>query len=388
MEKAKAMVLTKFGSPDYLEVQEFPVPEPADDAIVARVKMCGVCGTDTHVVYGRLKLPLPTILGHEWFGVVEKLGSNVKTDFTGKPLNEGDYIATCGGACGKCWFCKNTPGRTNLCDSLYIVGLWPTPCDQPPHLFGGFAEYVYVDTTKLPVFKFPPGLSENEMVLVEPMAVATRTWKRAIAGSTCASYAAEGWEASQTIAIQGLGPIGQCHVTTALVHGVDRLILIDLMKDRLEEGKKLADAVGAETLLINLKEVPNVEDRVKMVKDFTYGVGADIVIEATGAPPAFAEAFKLVRRGGTIVEMGHFTDTGSIQVNPHIDLCNKDVQVFGSWAYPGFEYKTAIAVMAKAKKVGIPFGNILKEVNPLEELPNSIRRQEEKKVPGKIAIKP
>jgi L-iditol 2-dehydrogenase len=112
------------------------------------------------------------------------------------------------------------------------------------------------------------------------------------------------------------------------------------------------------------------------------------VIEATGVPAAFSEAFKLVRRGGTVVEMGHFTNTGETKVNPHVDFCNKEVNCFGNWGYGKFEYRTAIAVMMKAKKMGIPFGEICTEIHPLEDLPAQIVRQEKKLSPGKIAMRP
>jgi len=378
----KAMVLTKAGGPENLKMMDFPVPKAKPGDIVADVKLCGVCGTDTHIIYGRLPVPLPHILGHEWFGTVRELGKGVKVDYTGKPLEEGDYIATCLAKCGECWFCHNTPGRESLCMNMDVVGISVHTANDPPHLWGGFAEMVYIPK-QMPVFKFPPGLSEKEMVLVEPMAVATRTFKRAQAGGTDCAHAGEGVDPSQTVVIQGLGPIGQCHTVVSNVYGMTNIIGIDIVPSRLEQAKKM----GA-TEVISMKEYPTTEDRVEKIMELTNGIGADVVIEATGVPAAFSEAFKLVRRGGTVVEMGHFTNTGETSVNPHVDFCNKEVNVFGSWGYSRFEYRTAMAVMAKAKKMGIPFGEICAEIAPLEDLPNQIIRQEKKLSPGKIAVRP
>jgi L-iditol 2-dehydrogenase len=135
-----------------------------------------------------------------------------------------------------------------------------------------------------------------------------------------------------------------------------------------------------------MNDYPTTDDRVEAILDLTYGIGADAVMEATGVPAAFSEAFKLVRRGGTVVEMGHFTNTGETKVNPHVDFCNKEVDCFGDWGYSRFEYRTAIAVMEKAKKIGADFESICADVQPLYDLPAQILRQEKREAPGKIAI--
>jgi len=376
----KAMVLTKTGSTDNLEMRDYPEPKAAPGTVVADVSMCGVCGTDTHMVYGRLPVPMPHILGHEWFGTVRELGEGVETDFTGKPLEEGDKLTCCLGICNKCWFCLNVPARQSLCQNMEVVGISSHSCDEAPHFWGAYAERVYLQE-QMPLFKIPDGLSEKEMVLTEPLAVATRAFKRMQAGGTSSAAYGEGVDPSQTMVIQGAGPIGQCHTVTANVYGMSNVIVIDSIPARLEQAKKL----GAK-YTIDMNDFPTTDDRVEEVLDITYGIGADAVIEATGVPPAFSEAFKLVRRGGTVVEMGHFTDTGETKVNPHVDFCNKEVDCFGDWGYSPFEYRTTLAVMEKAKKMGVPFESITADVQPLYDLPNQILRQEKKQAPGKIAI--
>ncbi|HUV25207.1 MAG TPA: zinc-binding dehydrogenase [Methanomassiliicoccales archaeon] len=377
----KAMVLTKTGSTDYLEMRDYPEPKADPGTVVADVSLCGVCGTDTHMVYGRLPVPMPHILGHEWFGTVKELGKGVETDYTGKPLEEGDHICCCLGTCGKCWFCHNTPGRESLCMNMEVVGISGHSCDEPPHFWGAFAERVYLQP-QMPIFKFPKGVfTEKEMVLVEPMAVATRAFKRMQSGGTDSAAFGEGIDPSQTLVIQGAGPIGLCHTVTANVYGMNNIVVIDSIPARLEQAKKM----GA-TATIDMNDYPTTDDRVEAILDLTYGIGADGVMEATGVPAAFSEAFKLVRRGGTVVEMGHFTNTGETKINPHVDFCNKEVDCFGDWGYSRFEYRTAIAVMEKAKKIGVKFEGICTDVQPLSDLPNQILRQEQRKAPGKIAI--
>lgn len=380
MQKGAGMILKKAGFENY-ELREFPVPEPADDAILAKVLMCGICGTDVHITRGRLPMPFPTMLGHEWCGTVAALGKNVKTDFLGKPLKVGDYITTAVGSCGKCWFCRNTP-RSNLCEKMAMIGIWPEPVDKPPWFYGAYSEYAYIEPN-IPTFKLPDGLSLEEMVLAEIFDVTARVWTRALAASTCASFIGEGVNITQTVVILGSGPIGMGILVTALVHGIGNVIMIDPIKERLDKAKVLG---AAHT--INPKEVSTMEEREKLVKELTGGIGADVVIEATGEPPAFVEAFRLVRRGGTFVEMGHFTDTGDATINPHRDFVHKDIQVFGTWAHTSYDMRLSLAIMVRAKAMGIPFSKIVADKITIDQTPKGLERHEARVVPGKIVVVP
>lgn len=382
MEKGAGMILNKAGFENY-ELREFPVPEPGDDAILAKVLMCGICGTDVHITRGRLPMPFPTMLGHEWCGTVEALGKNVKTDFIGKPLKVGDYVTTAVGSCGKCWFCRNTP-RSNLCETMAMIGIWPEPVNKPPWFYGAYSEYAYIEPN-IPVFKIPDGFTLEEMVMAEPIDVASRVWTRALGASSCASFAGEGVNVTQTVAILGSGPIGMSILVTALVHGMGNIIMIDPIQERLDKAKVLG---AAHTINPMDAAMDTVEKRVKAVKDLTEGIGADVVIEAAGEPPAFEEAFELVRRGGTFVEMGHFTDTGDATVNPHRHFVNKDIQVFGTWAHTSYDMRNAIAIMIRAKAMGIQFGKIVSEIAKIDQTAKMVEKHEARVSPGKIVVTP
>ncbi len=167
----KAMVLTKQGSPRDLEMLDFPSPKPGKGDIVADVELCGICGTDTHQVYGMLNFPTPNIIGHEWFGRVRELGEDGGIDALGGELRKGDRIATSIGVSRKDWYARNVPERQNISQGFEEVGIpMDRTSDDPPHLWGAFFEQVYLPSY-LPVYKFPPGLEDREMVLVEPVAV-------------------------------------------------------------------------------------------------------------------------------------------------------------------------------------------------------------------------
>ncbi|MDW5562100.1 MAG: zinc-binding dehydrogenase [Methanomassiliicoccus sp.] len=380
---AKEMVLSKQGSTDYLEMRDYPTPSAGPGAVVADVVLCGVCGTDTHQVMGWLPIPVPHALGHEWFGRVRELGEGVEADATGQPLSTGDRIASGIGISRPDWYSRNLPDRPNVSSGFEEVGISMThTADDPPHFWGAFAEHVYLPGY-FPIYKLPPGMDDRELVLVEPIAVATRAFKRAQGSAAGYTKTGVGVDPSQTVVVQGMGPVGMCHALVCNLFGMTNIIGIDKVPERLEKGKRmgLTDA-------IDMNEVDSIEDRQKQVKKLSGGEGADIVFETAGHPSAFEESFQLVRKGGCIVEVGNAADSGKAQLSPFTDVCQKDVDVLGSFGYSGLEYRTAMATMVKAKQAGVPFGEIVGEVRPLEELPEQIQRQGEAGVPGRIAIQP
>lgn len=379
---ARAMVLTRQGSPDNIELRDYPTPAAAPGAVVADVAMCTICGTDVDIIKGGQQLPMPCLLGHEWFGRVRELGEGVEKDYAGQELREGDLIGTSNGTRRECWYLNNVPGRNNLCPQQEVIGVYWRSADESPHFWGAFAEHVYIEP-HIPVFKMPPGLSEEEMVCAEPIAVCTRSFKRAHASGTNAAAAGEGVDPSQTVVVQGLGSIGQCMALVCNVYGMENIVAVDRHPDRIEMGRRMGV-----TDLIDRNQHSTVEERAEEVRRRTGGRGADIVFECAGTNQAFAEAFKLVRKGGTVVELGVAGDKGEIAVNPFADFCQKEVNVFGVFGYPSLEYRTALAVMTVAKRRGIPFGELISEVRPLESLPEQVRRHEERAVPGSIAVRP
>ncbi|MEW5979844.1 MAG: alcohol dehydrogenase catalytic domain-containing protein, partial [Acidobacteriota bacterium] len=126
------------------EIREYPKSPDLDPlGIWVKVEMAGVCGTDVHLWKGQLPIPRPNILGHETVGRVEKLGSELKSDWTGQPLQVGDRITWSSSlACGQCFYCreKRTPTR---CLNRKAYGI-SYNCDEAPHAHGGYSEYIYL----------------------------------------------------------------------------------------------------------------------------------------------------------------------------------------------------------------------------------------------------
>ena len=105
-KKSKAMVLSEYGKP--LEMREYPIPEIEPRAILVKVEMAGICGSDVHQWRGKLGLGsnLPTIQGHETIGKIVKLGEGRTHDAAGEPIKVGDLIMWAQVDCGECFWCK------------------------------------------------------------------------------------------------------------------------------------------------------------------------------------------------------------------------------------------------------------------------------------------
>src|SRR5918995_4354939 len=119
--QVRAVVLNEFNAP--LKLESAPLPEPGPGAVVARVDLAGVCGTDVHLHHGHLPIALPIVLGHEGVGRVLRLGEGVATDFSGIPLQEGDAIAWWSNiSCGKWHWCV-VAGERTLCETRKVYGV-------------------------------------------------------------------------------------------------------------------------------------------------------------------------------------------------------------------------------------------------------------------------
>ncbi|MEE9274132.1 MAG: zinc-binding dehydrogenase [bacterium] len=343
--------------PGEIALREYPKPEVEDDALLLKVAAVGVCGSDKHMFAGKMDLQWPVVPGHEFSGAIEAIGprANERMKVVGGPLKEGDRVTVPPGsqACGRCWFCIHVPHRPQLCPNRTVFGFRTSA--EPPHLFGAFSEYLYVPGDSF-VFKLPDGLSMERAALCEPLAVAQRAVLRAFAPGV--PYAWEGFGAGSRCAVLGVGPIGALAVAALRNLGAGEIIAVDMSAERLAFSEKF----GA-TRTLNISEL-SAEERKERVLAWTDGVGPDVVIEAAGAPAAFAEGLDLVRRGGTLVEVGHYGDPGGVEIRPHV-VCNKDVDIFGSWAYPQVQFEGAMDMLLRTT---LPMDDLFTHRMPLSQV--------------------
>ncbi len=290
MEKVKAAVKT---GPSQIEIQEFPMPEIADDSALMKMEVAGICGTDVKMY----KEPLrdgPVIMGHENIGYIAKAGR----EFTRrKGFKEGDlvfvehYVP-----CFKCeWchkgeyrLCENTDWRSNPDGRRYGY----TTSNNPHHLWGGFAEYVYLPWNAV-VHKVPDGVTPELAGLVTPMANGIE-WSLFDGGV--------GYDS--VVLIQGPGQQGLSQTVICKQAGAALIIVTGTTKDaaRMEVARQL----GADFII----DV-NKEDPLARIMEITGGRGVDVVLDCTagaGTFPILLGIEALKRKGGTMVVQGEMGD--------------------------------------------------------------------------------
>ena len=322
-------------------IQTVDRPKVPKNAALIEIGACGVCGTDLHILKGHWPKPLPWpfTLGHELAGVIVEKGPELERDFTGQPLAVGSKVMLPPlMPCGECDYCVHYPETANKCLNPVYYGRY-LGFEKPPHLWGGWAEMVYVDLDDLPgtkVYKLPDDMSLRLGTLSEPLTSCIRAFDRA--------KRAGGFKVGSTVVIQGSGPIGVLATAAAQEMGAGRVIVIGAPE---EPRLTLCRRFGAEATVC-IDDHPTPEGRTAAVRDIVGGFGADLVMDCSGHPSAGPEGIEMLRDGGTYVEMGQFTDAGSIDTNWH-RICTKDLNLLGSWAFTANDIPLGIAMLDRAR---------------------------------------
>jgi len=333
MAKTKTATLVKA---QQIEFREYDLPQVKEDEILVKVEGCGVCGTDVHEYKGEPFGIAPLVLGHEGTGEIVALGKNVTADTQGKPVKVGDKVVSSVLVCGHCPFCLRFPMNPNLCNNLGVYGLIS---DDDYHLNGWFAEHILLrkGSTFFEVNKY----SLDERMLLEPACVVVHALERAKVTNIL--------NFSSSVLVQGCGPIGLLQIAVLKAYGIENIIALDTVSQRLDMAKKM----GA-SAVINAQSFETIGKRVVEILRLTNGFGVDFAFQCTGSPAAASEVFKYIRRGGGLCELGFFVDNGDAAFNPHHDLCNKEITVVGSWVYTAQEYLLTMSFMDRAKAMNIP----------------------------------
>ncbi len=353
-------------APGRIEVEEFPRPAVQPGAALMSVLYSGVCGTDKHTFRGETKqyagtphereLEYPIICGHENVGVIVETGGEL-VDSAGRPLAAGDRVVPGANvACGSCWFCRQG-FPYYACERLEDYGNSLRP-GRPPHLFGGWAELMYL----LPgtrIFRVPEGLPDEVAVLTEVMAVTH--------GLDTASVLPlpHRFTPGSSAVVIGLGPLGLCHAIKARLLGCGELIAVDLLPSRLAH----AEAFGATLTLNASRSEPG--ERAEAVRRRTGGRGADVVVDCSGVAETFGQALELVRWGGTVIEAGAFVDLGAVPVNPNASICIPNVCVLGIGGETAEAYVPAMETML-AQLDRLPLDRVVTHRFPLERAQEAV----------------
>jgi threonine dehydrogenase-like Zn-dependent dehydrogenase len=359
-------------APGQYEVQEFPRPSLADGALLMQVEMSGICGTDKHTFMGETKqyagtpaetdTPFPIIQGHENVGVIAEISPTAaeSIEFYGRRLAVGDRITMCPDVvCGRCYPCTHVMGYV-WCDNSQCYGNSFTSA-EPPHLLGGWAEYMYLRPDTF-VYKVPSGLSTHVAVLAELMACTASLDKV----KEFSSYAMEGFNSGDTVVVIGSGPLGLLHVAKADMMGAGQIIASDLSPYRLAWARRC----GADEVLD--VSSTTAEERLERVRELTAGRGADVVLHMANTPQSFIEGIEMLKRGGMMLEMGNFVDTGDVSVNVHRHICSKNIRLLGLTNHPSTGYGPALRLLERYSD-RYPFDEMVTHEFGLDQVESAMR---------------
>ena len=334
---------------EHYDIKEFPIPELGDGDILVKVEGCGICGTDAHEFKRDPFGLIPVALGHEGTGEIVKMGKNVKADSAGKPLKVGDKVVTC-------MIFKDDPdiemfdlNKKNI-GGADVYGLLP---DDDIHLNGWFSDYILVREGSS-IFNVSD-LDLKSRILIEPCAVLVHAVERAKTTGIL--------RFNSRVVVQGCGPIGLICIAVLRTMGIENIVAVDGNQQRLDFAKRM----GAEKS-VDFTQHKGIEALTDAVKDTFDGHLADFAFQCTGSPVAHANIYKFVRNGGGLCELGFFINGGDATINPHFDLCSKEITLVGSWVYTLRDYATTFDFLKRAKGIGLPMDELITHEFPLEEI--------------------
>ena len=345
-----------------LEVREVERPTPGPDQVLIRVKACGVCGSDIHFYetdeQGYILYPgltkFPTILGHEFSGVIEEVGSQVKGLMPGDMVTAEEMIW-----CGYCTPCRN--GFPNHCENLEEIGFT---------IPGAFAQYIAIGAKycwKINDFR---AVFDSEDKIYEA---------GALTEPTCVTYnamfeRAGGFRPGAYVVVFGTGPIGLAAVGLAEAAGAGKIIAFEVSPQR----RALAKKVGADYVYDPREVKPS-----EVIMDLTGGQGADLFVEAAGAPHlTVPEMEKSLAINAKIVQIGRAAQRVPIYLEK---FQVRRGQIFGSQGHSGHgNFPNVIRLVASGRLDLTP---IITARYDLDHVVDAIA-QSGARQHGKIMVKP
>jgi L-iditol 2-dehydrogenase len=309
--------------PGQLSVEQWPLPAMGADEVLVRVRCCGVCGSDMHIIDGDLaEFVPPRVLGHEPLGVVEATGAAV-TGFS--PGDEVSWEPSL--PCRACYYCHE--GEDGL-------------CEQRVPILGGFAERTVVPQRAL--YHIPSELPDRAGVLAEPL--------------SCALYAHDRGRIAvgDRVAVIGAGTIGLLLTMLARRAGASLVVVSDPNPRK----RQLAVEVGADVAVD-----PYMASAAKRVRELCAGRGADVAFEAVGTAGTCLDTLAAVRPGGTAVLVGISSPTAAVPV-PLFDVLRRDLTIEAVWLRR-FTFQRAIALLPQ-----LPVDRLLSHSVPLARIPDAL----------------
>jgi len=333
------MKVALFEKAHVLTIATKPLRKLGVHEVLVKIQACGVCGTDVHIVEGSSRSTPPVVLGHEFVGVAENVGSDVQHIARGQRVAVDPNIA-----CGICYYCRR--GLVHLCAQLKALGV---------DLDGGMAEFCIAPMQQ--VYVLPERMKWSESVFIEPVSCAIHGIDRA------------NISVGDTVVILGGGTIGLLMLQLAQNAGAAQTILVE----PLEYKRRIATELGAD-IVIDPKESDLKSSVMEMTK-----VGADVVIDCAGTPQTAQLSLELARRGGTVEYFGVCPVGEKINIEPN-QIYFKELTIVGSYVNPN-TFSRAIALLDSGK---VRVDNFHTTTFSLEEVHHALAFQREGKTTKSI----
>ncbi|MBW2367711.1 MAG: zinc-binding dehydrogenase [Deltaproteobacteria bacterium] len=345
----KAAVFSQVGK---LSIEEKAIPDIGPEEALVKVAVCGICGSDIHAYKSGLLFPIGTIMGHEFTGVLEKVGAKVQNH------KIGDRVVVFPSApCRRCAYCFR--GKENLCHKSFERSV-----GEGLERDGAYAEYVRILWPNEMLYKLPDSVSFAQGALVEPLA----TGFHAVRQSR--------FRPGDQVVVLGAGPIGLSAIQFLKIGGAGKIITVEISSLRAE----IAKSLGADVVLDPLKEKDALADKVA---ELTGGLGADIVFECTGVQAAFSNSIALTSSGGQIMAVGVIEH--ETPIDP-FSLLIKEVELRGSFGYTSEEFQMVINFLNQGR---IQTQALLSDTIPLMDIEEKgFKRLMSRPDAVKILVKP
>lgn len=328
-----------------LVIENIETPEPKENEVLIRVMACGICGTDVHIFEGdegAVATPSGTVLGHEFSGVVEKVGPGV-TDY-----KVGDRVCVDPNKlCGDCYYCRN--GIGHLCENMIGIGTTVN---------GGFSEYCAVPVSQL--YKISDNTTFEQAAMAEPVA--------------CCLHGIDMCDIScgDTVMVIGGGMIGLIMLQLAKLKGAAKLVIVEPVEAKREHAKRL----GADIC------IDPFNDDVKAVLKANGIERVNTVIECVGNVKTMEQAISYAGKKSTVMMFGLLKPDDTLPIKP-FELFKKEIVLKASYINP-YTQTRAIDLIGTGK---IDVSSMIYSVNLLDELPE-ILADNDRRRQGKFIIKP
>jgi len=282
-----------------LVLVEKEIPQLKEHDVLIRVAAATICGTDFHILEGKFPAEPPVVIGHEFSGYVERVGSAVQSVRPGELVTIEPHLF-----CGLCKYCRI--GKEHLCLRKKGFGV---------RLDGGFAEYCVIPEKT--VYKVPAGISPSAAALTENVGCCIHGIERANV------------KLGDHVVVLGGGFVGILMAELARMNGAGKVYVVEPNEYRLKA------AVERGFTAVH----PFADNVVETIMELTSGLGADIVIEAAGRIETARQTLQLAGRGGTILFFGVVPPEFSMEVAPN-DIFTRELSLLGSSINPYSHYKS------------------------------------------------